>query len=176
MESEEEYHARQKLPRMKFKKAPMLVQVGQCYTPPVFDLFHDEYDTFQCAVVNPCNTMEQQHQFVVKLFGKEREYLVWINATEQLVSCSCRKFEMVGILCSHALKVLDTMNIKQIPEGYIIKRWRRDARNIHTPDYSVSNVEDPKLVAASRYKQLCPRMVQLAARCSELGPAHQLVT
>ncbi|CAL5378163.1 unnamed protein product [Camellia sinensis] len=34
---------------------------------------------------------------------------------------------------------------------------------------------DPKLVIAARYRDLCPRMVKLAARSSEYKPAYQLV-
>ena len=124
----------------------------------------------------PCNVLDEVHYFVVRLFEEERKYFVSVNATEQVVTCSCRKFEMIGILCSHALKVLDTMNIKQISDQYIIKRWRRDVRNVHGQNSFVTqNVEDPKLVTSSRYRQLCPRMVKLASRCSDLQPAFELV-
>ncbi|XP_066165543.1 uncharacterized protein [Oryza sativa Japonica Group] len=46
------------------------------------------------------------------------------------VSCSCKKFEFVGILCRHTLKVLDHNNIKELPSHYILKRWTRHATNI----------------------------------------------
>ena len=176
-ESDSEYQARQKLPRLKLKRAPMLVQAGQVYTPTIFELFQDEYDIFQCAIATPCDVLDGWHQFVVRLFDEHREYLVLVKANEEIVNCSCRKFEMEGILCGHALKVLDMMNIKQIPEQYICKRWRRDARkSSRTTPILMSNEENPKLMVASRYRQLCPRMVQLAARCSGLQPAYQLVS
>jgi zinc finger SWIM domain-containing protein 3 len=40
---------------------------------------------------------------------------------ESSVKCSCKKFEFAGILCSHALKVLDINNIKSVPQMYILK-------------------------------------------------------
>ena len=45
------------------------------------------------------------------------------------VNCSCEKYtNFVGILCAHALKVLDKKNVKKIPPQYILKRWTREAR------------------------------------------------
>ena len=44
------------------------------------------------------------------------------------VQCSCMKFSFLGILCSHALKVLDKKNVKRIPAHYVLKRWTQDAK------------------------------------------------
>ena len=43
------------------------------------------------------------------------------RTADQMVSCSCRLFERIGILCRHAMKDLDLMNIKLLPERYILK-------------------------------------------------------
>lgn len=58
----------------------------------------------------------------------EEEYLVVSDPSDQMVSYTCRQFERCGIMCSHALKVLDMMNIKLLPDQYILKRWTREAR------------------------------------------------
>lgn len=44
---------------------------------------------------------------------------------EGIISCSCHQFEFSGILCRHALRVLSTGNCFQIPERYLLLRWRR---------------------------------------------------
>ncbi|KAI8522906.1 hypothetical protein RHMOL_Rhmol13G0033200 [Rhododendron molle] len=41
-ESDSIYHSREKLQRQKLKKSPILIQVAKLYTPPIFDLFHDQ--------------------------------------------------------------------------------------------------------------------------------------
>ncbi|KAG8369029.1 hypothetical protein BUALT_Bualt15G0107700 [Buddleja alternifolia] len=46
------------------------------------------------------------------------------------VKCPCKKFESMGILCRHALKVLDMKNIYSIPEIYIMKRWSKDVKDL----------------------------------------------
>jgi hypothetical protein len=44
------------------------------------------------------------------------------------ISCGCRKFERMGLLCSHALKVFTLQNVNTIPEKYVLKRSTKDAR------------------------------------------------
>ncbi|KAF3666430.1 hypothetical protein FXO38_09075 [Capsicum annuum] len=42
-----------------------------------------------------------------------------------------RKETRTGILYGHALKILDTLNMKdKIPNYYIVKRWKKDATNL----------------------------------------------
>ena len=93
----------------------------------------------------------------------------------QEIHCICQKFESFGILCGHAIKALDRMNIMEIPKRYILGWWRLASKEC-VIEKTVSVVEnDPKLVIAARYRDLCPRMVKLAARSSEYKPAYQLV-
>ncbi|KAK4564321.1 hypothetical protein RGQ29_006403 [Quercus rubra] len=60
---------------------------------------------------------------------------------EETLSCSCRKFESFGILCRHGLKVLDVLDIKLIPNRYIIKRWRRDAKDGSGKNCTTHNIK-----------------------------------
>ncbi|EYU35024.1 hypothetical protein ABFS82_02G078100 [Erythranthe guttata] len=57
-----------------------------------------------------------------KLEGGRKVY--WAPR-EGIISCSCHQFEFSGILCRHALRVLSTGNCFQIPERYLLLRWRR---------------------------------------------------
>lgn len=36
----------------------------------------------------------------------------------------------MGILCGHALKVMDYMGVTEIPKKHILKRWMKDARDV----------------------------------------------
>jgi zinc finger SWIM domain-containing protein 3 len=46
------------------------------------------------------------------------------------------KFNFVGILCTHALKVLDKKKtIKRLPTHYLLKRWTKDAKVGVIKDY-----------------------------------------
>jgi zinc finger SWIM domain-containing protein 3 len=81
------------------------------------------YDTFLSD-----ESEAEEKVYIVKFHGTQRDHVVRFIPKEEKVSCSCKKFEFVGILCSHCLKVLDINNIKHIPEQYILKRWTIDAK------------------------------------------------
>ena len=51
------------------------------------------------------------------------------NPLDKTLSYSCRKFLSFGILCRHDLKFFDVLDIKLIPNRYIMKMWRRDAKD-----------------------------------------------
>ncbi|KAI8568901.1 hypothetical protein RHMOL_Rhmol02G0236700 [Rhododendron molle] len=71
---------------------------------------------------------------------------------------------------------LDRMSVMEIPESYILRRWRLDAKACASKDSKVSMEEDdPKLAKAARYRNLCPKMVKLCARSCELKAAYEFV-
>ena len=106
--------------------------------------------------------------YSVTIYGDDKERIVHGNIEHQKVACACRKFETHGILCSHALKVLDVMNIKLIPQQYILKRWTRDARLRSDGDCKGKPIElDVKANFMKRCNELCPRMVKLTNKASE---------
>ncbi|KAL3834614.1 hypothetical protein ACJIZ3_009350 [Penstemon smallii] len=57
--------------------------------------------------------------------GRSRSITVQFDSQTSTVACSCHKYETCGILCSHAIKVLERVNIDYIPEIYIKKRWTK---------------------------------------------------
>lgn len=65
----------------------------------------------------------------IETLTNEEECKFIANPSDQMVSCSCRPFEKIDILCRHALKGLNLVNNKHLPERYILKRWTRDVRS-----------------------------------------------
>ncbi|PUZ75417.1 hypothetical protein GQ55_1G166700 [Panicum hallii var. hallii] len=94
--------------------------------------------------------------------SSEQELIVDGNSLEQR-ACNCEQFTRTGVLCAHALKVLDLMNIKLLPDHYILKRWTREARygTIHD-NKERSIIENPKLDAKLRYRYLSHKFLILA--------------
>lgn len=44
--------------------------------------------------------------------------------------CECGQFEHMGLLCCHVLRVMDYLDILEIPKKHIVKRWTRNARDV----------------------------------------------
>jgi zinc finger SWIM domain-containing protein 3 len=140
-ELEAEYNSRQKLPRLNLKSSPILNQVAKLYTPKVFALFQNEVEEVQPLSIINHNASQATHTYVVGVFNGHGEYKIMWNPLDQTLSCSCRKFETFGILCRHALKILDVLDIKLIPNRYITKRWRRDAKDENAKHFTKKDIE-----------------------------------
>nr|KYP37995.1 Protein FAR1-RELATED SEQUENCE 5 [Cajanus cajan] len=62
-------------------------------------------------------------EYKVTSYKKLFQHTIHYDFSVGLVKCSCKRYEFVGILCSHALKVLFSRNVMKIPTMYVLKRW-----------------------------------------------------
>ena len=151
-------------------RTPILIQASKLYTPHIFEAFQGEYERSMVA----CTTaLECENEYLVAIesldenFTFEKEYKVNGDPLKQTSTCSCGQFNRIGILCGHALKVLDLMNIKTLPTQYVLKRWTREARNGTVQDNQGRNIiENPKLDDMLRYKDMTRKFLHLAHRAA----------
>ncbi|XP_050135189.1 protein FAR1-RELATED SEQUENCE 5-like isoform X1 [Malus sylvestris] len=144
----------------------MLEHAVEVYTPEVFRLFEKEYmGILNCSVykIGKSGTTSEY-----KVCYRSHEHLVKYDSSTQAVNCSCMKFTFVGILCSHALKVLDKKNVKTIPPDYILKRWTRGARDRSLTSYhGIETSDNPKESPGKRYSHLCHNFREIASLAAE---------
>jgi zinc finger SWIM domain-containing protein 3 len=145
-ELDAEFESRKKIPRIKMR-TPMLIQASKLNTPIIFEAFQGEYERSMVA----CTTaLEGNNCYLVAIGSLDEnctfeEYKVFGDSLEQTSTCSCGMFSRTGIFCSHALKVLDLMNIKSLPAQYVLKRWTRGARSEKVQDnYGRNIIENPR--------------------------------
>ncbi|XP_022864549.1 protein FAR1-RELATED SEQUENCE 9-like [Olea europaea var. sylvestris] len=62
---------------------------------------------------------------------KRKTFVVSFVRNNCKVVCNYHLFEFRGILCRHAIAVLDWNDITCIPNRYILRRWKRDIRRAH---------------------------------------------
>ncbi|XP_073129949.1 protein FAR1-RELATED SEQUENCE 5-like [Henckelia pumila] len=117
-----EFETRQKLPRLKLESSPMLRQLSEIYTPTIFNLFQMEFVLFAAAYIKFKNETQPLFEYVVGLIDKEGEWRVTFNPSTKMISCSCQKFEMTGLLCCHAVKVYDVLDIKKTFGGLYLEQ------------------------------------------------------
>ncbi|XP_056690279.1 protein FAR1-RELATED SEQUENCE 5-like [Spinacia oleracea] len=61
-----------------------------------------------------------------------RNYIVQFNLETKLAECECKLFESDGILCRHIIKVYDMHDTQDVPDVYILRRWRKDVSRKHS--------------------------------------------
>lgn len=106
----------------------ILKQAASIYTRTVFDVFQDEFveslgyftDRIEDGVIRKYNVTKDENVGT---------FIVTHDSSEERTSCSCCKFESCGILCRHILRVYLTVDVRVLPEHYILKRWTKDAKN-----------------------------------------------
>ena len=113
----------------------MLRHVVELYTPENFQMFQEEYMKIADCTIYKANKSDTIIEYKVKYSQRIQEHLVKYEASTTTVERSCKKFIFVGILCAHALKVLEHKNVKRLHIQYVVKRWTQDARASSIKDY-----------------------------------------
>ncbi|KAJ3673658.1 hypothetical protein LUZ60_005650 [Juncus effusus] len=149
-ELQADFNASQSFPRIPQSK--LLKQAANFYTPNIFEIFRKEFEMFVDSVLFTCNNNTGTGtgtDYRVGVMDKNSEQFVRfeINNEKMSVFCSCKKFEYMGIVCCHVLKVLDFRNIKELPRKYFLKRWGRNAR-VRNEDDDDDDVSDEVAVAS----------------------------
>ncbi|KAL6556352.1 hypothetical protein OROGR_005640 [Orobanche gracilis] len=156
-------------------RVQILNHAASVYTHKIFELFHVEVCKAYDCNIESCGEQGPKTEYNVKYFQSRRHHHVTYDSNGGLISCSCKKFEFVGIFCSHALRILNLKQISTISEKYIKKRWMKTAKeesgNVHFSDTSQL---DPKEAPAYRYSDLCQLSFQLTTRATESTRAYEI--
>ncbi|KAM0855641.1 hypothetical protein ACQ4PT_049636 [Festuca glaucescens] len=175
-ELDSDFYASQTSP--KVPRVRMLIQTLKEYTPAMFEIFRGEYDMVMgCCLYNSGHS-DSTLEFKVSNTDHRRshQFTVKFDPNGSKVSCSCKKFEFVGVLCRHALKVLDHNNIKELAPEYILKRWTRHAKT--GPSHAIQkcvNDEETRVVLARRYGSLCRSYNNILSKAAGNEEAYALL-
>ncbi|KAK9101527.1 hypothetical protein Scep_024957 [Stephania cephalantha] len=120
-------------------RLPYEIQLRAIYTNDVFALFQNEVrNMMNCRV-----KLLEQNGPISKYEVKDRinnggvfepdvkNFEVWFHSEEVHAVCICRLFEFRGILCRHAISVLDYNDVLELPPQYVVARWRKDFKRLH---------------------------------------------
>ncbi|XP_010271481.1 PREDICTED: protein FAR1-RELATED SEQUENCE 5-like [Nelumbo nucifera] len=127
-ESKAEFAATQSTPFMVANMA-ILDFASRVYTPPIFSIFQNEVlQQLNCRIEDECVVSETSIEYTIHLYGVNRQYKVTFDPRNNSVNCSCRNFEFVGILCRHALKILEYRHVEVLPSCHVLRRWTINAK------------------------------------------------
>ncbi|XP_075093778.1 protein FAR1-RELATED SEQUENCE 5-like [Nicotiana tabacum] len=175
-ESKSNFDITQRISVLKVK-LPLLIHAREIYNVTIFDLFEKKWERSLLVSINGFHDEGEFCKYNVSTHGSRREHVVVVKCSTKVVSCSCKLFEFSGVLCGHALKILDTLNIKdKIPDHYILKRWTKDVTNLVAMEIKVfSEGGDSKVEVSIRYRHLGQTLVQIASEASESKEGYELL-
>lgn len=145
----------------------MLAEAAKTYTRTIYVDFEHEYISHLACICERVPTDDATHKFRVSpIPQKQCSGIVEFNPANTTVSCSCKKFESSGILCMHALNVLNYNNILHLSSQYILRRWTKCAKDelpCVPPGGTHQPVSGPETLS-TRYSRMCHKAVGLAAK------------
>ncbi|KAF8670328.1 hypothetical protein HU200_050876 [Digitaria exilis] len=164
-EMQADYQANQGVPRIPL---PLLWQAANLYTLITFDLFRKEYELSMDCMAYSCGEFGSLSEYMITVKNKTKEQLVRFDSSNGTVACTCKRFENAGLLCCHIIKVYELRNVKEIPQQYFLKRWRKDAKLVTMDEADVLNFDsDTKSSVPGRYAALCRLFYKIAAKAAE---------
>ncbi|KAJ6968195.1 hypothetical protein NC653_036211 [Populus alba x Populus x berolinensis] len=122
-------------------------QAANIYTRTIFNIFQDELIKCLSVAIEEIASDGTNATFKLTEEG-QKESIVELSCLDSNLACSCRKYESEGILCVHALKVLNARNVFRLPDQYILKRWTKCAKD------SVAEVEHVQKLACQKQQQM----------------------
>ncbi|KAF5473010.1 hypothetical protein F2P56_009660 [Juglans regia] len=101
-------------------------------------------------------------------FINEVTYTVYFTEAECAATCVCGLFDMRRIICRHNLIVFSARKVRELPEKYILDRWRKDIKHKYTIIPSSYNIADqrPETVRYKRILKIFYEVIANAISCN----------
>lgn len=145
--------------------SPYEKQMSTVYTNSVFMKFQAEvFGVAACTILNEGDEGTEK-LYRVNDSEKHQSFMVSWCGRESCIICSCHLFEYAGILCRHAITVLQVSGVPNIPGVYVLERWTREAK-MKGRAYGIPS--NPRY-RIQRLNDLC----KLAAKFGEVGSLSQ---
>nr|XP_015649995.1 protein FAR1-RELATED SEQUENCE 5-like [Oryza sativa Japonica Group] len=127
-ELDADFKSRNSSPVTCIPNLPMLKTAADSYTRKMYSEFEEEF-TKQFSL--SCKLLQTEGSiltFMVMPMESDQEATVVYNTADMTITCSCRKYESIGILCKHALRVFNMNEVFTMPSQYILNRWTKYAK------------------------------------------------
>ncbi|KAK9689486.1 hypothetical protein RND81_09G062100 [Saponaria officinalis] len=125
-EERKEFNCIRSTPTSVYPLVDLLQHASQVYTLELFRVFEKEFAlaTGTRAAILPSEDSVLVYR--VDSPGAEgSSHHVTFDCDNNLIECTCRKFQVMGMLCSHIIRVLHIHSVPEIPPTYILRRWSK---------------------------------------------------
>ncbi|XP_052109283.1 protein FAR1-RELATED SEQUENCE 4-like [Arachis duranensis] len=127
----------------------------------------------RCVRVRICefNDSENPHAYTLQKYRRlEMNWKVYKDHISNRFTCTCMRMESFGIPCVHILSVCVSLDLVEIPESLVLRRWSKAAKlEIHN-QCGEQQTADPSVTYRTRlgaFSQLCKRLGRVACMSDE---------
>ncbi|KAK9756560.1 hypothetical protein RND81_01G106600 [Saponaria officinalis] len=125
-EERKEFNCIRSTPTSVYPLVDLLQHASQVYTLELFRVFEKD---FALAMGTRAAILPSEDSVLVYRFdspGAEgSSHHVTFDCDNNLIECTCRKFQVMGMLCSHIISVLHIHSVPEILPTYILRRWSK---------------------------------------------------
>lgn len=161
-ELDADFNSCRKNPVIYIPNLPLLKTAAESYTRMVYSEFEEEFKlqfSFSCKLLQADGS---NLTYMVMHMQSVHGATVVFNKENMTITCSCRKYESIGILCTHALKVFNANDVFVLPSQYILNRWTKYAKRGFYIEKEGTETEDLKMRAA----RISRKVASIALKCS----------
>ncbi|KAF8038154.1 hypothetical protein BT93_B0882 [Corymbia citriodora subsp. variegata] len=148
---------------------PMEEQCRRLYTLSVFKVFQRELLQSYSYLGAKIHEQGAISRYLIRKCGNENEkHIVTFCSSNLDVSCGCQMFESEGVLCRHALRLFQILDIRELPSRYILHRWTRSAEYGTVRDFeSGGSSHEIKAKMVWSLREIAARYVEFGATSFE---------
>ncbi|XP_074318372.1 protein FAR1-RELATED SEQUENCE 7-like [Silene latifolia] len=124
-----EFNSIRATPTSVFPLVDLLQHASQIYTLHLFRVFEKEFGLATGTRAAIIQFEDSTLLYRVHTGGNEGlSHHVTYDCGNHLTDCTCRKYQVMGIICSHIIRVLHMHSVKEIPTAYIRRRCTKFAK------------------------------------------------
>ncbi|KAJ4749003.1 Protein FAR1-RELATED SEQUENCE 5 [Rhynchospora pubera] len=129
-ESDEDLRSINEIPHIKTRYV-IEVEGRRVYTRSVFAFFRELVLESTIGSVREIER-DAKYEVIIKFHPFIKNwipdtYAVEVDIPTERFFCNCKGFECEGLLCSHAIKVMQHVGFLNLQDHYVLKRWTKDA-------------------------------------------------
>ncbi|PWA37080.1 zinc finger, SWIM-type, MULE transposase domain, FHY3/FAR1 family [Artemisia annua] len=138
-------------------------------------VFYDVQDELVSSIVHCLSINVEKIGLFEKYFIRDNEVKKWkyknssevyevlYSSCDMSVTCTCKRFELFGLLCRHIFYVLRMNNVQDFPNEYVLDRWSKtpasisfDATQIAAETSSCSDLRAIRQIVEDTVDRLMP--------------------
>ncbi|XP_050217993.1 protein FAR1-RELATED SEQUENCE 11-like [Mercurialis annua] len=164
-----------KLPKVYLKTgSPIESHAVSILTPYAFNKLQEELVLAPQYASFPIDDYCYQVRHHTRISGGCK--VIW-DPCQEHISCSCSRFEFLGILCRHVLRVLSINNCFHIPDQYMPARWRdvnfssttrTQSERIHLLESMASTLVAEAIETEERLDAACDKITMVLSNIKSL--------